>query len=128
MKEKTADPGRPDIDLHFKYLIKGPLVKCYSRSRPPIIVVDTLDECDSDSWHEAQRRALLQTLVQWSDLPKKFTLMFTGRGDRVPTSLRATSKQIVLFTGREVSADANKDIRRFLEERFAELPGSIFPE
>jgi hypothetical protein len=61
-------------------------------------------------------------------MPKTFKLMVTGRDDRVPEPLRASCKQIVLPTGVDVSDNANKDIRRFFERRFAELPGSLFPE
>ena len=51
LKEKKVDPDWPDIGLHFKFLIENPLTKAYNDllSRPiPVIIIDALDECDSD--------------------------------------------------------------------------------
>jgi hypothetical protein len=109
-------------------LIGELLTKSYSHSASPIIVIDALDECSSDSSHEAQRKAPFRTLIQWSHLPKSFKLIVTGCEDRVPNSFRAVCKHMVLPTGSDVSAEVNQDIRLFFEERFAELPGSMFLE
>lgn len=130
LKKGSVDLGRPDIALHFKYLIQQPLVNSYNRSPPhaiPIIVIDALDECGSDSSQVGQRRMLLDTIRQWSSFPAKYKLIITGRDDRVPDSLRAICKQVSLRTGAEVSEDANKDIRLFFEIRFAEFGDCLSP-
>jgi len=44
--------------------------------------------------------------------------MVTGRNERVP----------LLPTGEHVSPDANEDILRFFQERFAEVAGPSFPQ
>jgi hypothetical protein len=130
MKETKVDPGMPDITLHFKFLIEEPLKKTYSDSsfdQIPVIIIDALDECDSEGSQTVQRKALVSTLTEWSHLSKMFKLIITGRDDRVPESFRAICKQIVLSTGDGVSADTNGDILRFFEERFAEISGSLLP-
>jgi NACHT domain len=128
LKEGRVDPKWPDIDLHFKFLIEEPMMKNYRYSIPPVIVIDALDECDSERSQAAQRKALLKSLVQWSFLPKTFKLVITGRDDRVPESFRTACKRMVLPTGGNVSTDVNDDVRRFFEERFAEVGGSLFPD
>jgi hypothetical protein len=127
LEQRVVDPGQPDVASHFQYLIREPLAESYddSPSRTiPVILVDALDECDSDHSQAAQWKVLLDTLTQWSHLSRTFKLIVTGRDERVPKSLRAVCKQISLPTGVDVSADANNDIRHFFEERFAELEGS----
>jgi hypothetical protein len=128
LKDNRVDLKRPDIDLHFKHLIEEPLMKTYKHSTPPVIVIDALDECDADNSQAVQRKALLKTFVLWSYLPNSFKLIVTSRDDRVPEFFRAVCKRMVLPTGDDVSADTNRDLRRFFEERFAELGGSLFPK
>ena len=126
LKEKKVDPEWPDIGLHFKFLIEEPLRKAYddSLSRPvPVIIIDALDECDSDR-SPAHRKDLINTLTRWSSLPKKFKLIITGRDERVPEAFRTICEQIPLPTGDNVNDDANHDIRCFFEESFAELGGA----
>jgi NACHT domain len=128
MMETKVDPGMPDIALHFQYLIKEPLQMTYNgllSARLPVIIIDGLDECDSDGSKAVQRKALISTLTEWARVPQQLKLIVTGRDDRVPESFRAICKQIVLSTGDTVSADTNGDIRHFFEERFAELRGSF---
>jgi len=131
LEQREVDPDRPDITSHFQYLIQEPLMASYDHSLSysiPVILVDALDECDSDRSQPAQRKVLLDTLTQWSRFPRALKLIVTGRDDRVPESFRAICQQIVLPTGGDVSADANNDIRRFFEERFTEIGGSSFLE
>jgi hypothetical protein len=130
LKEKKIDLTRPDIDLHFKALIHDTLLNCYDHSSPhtiPVILIDALDECGCDHFRDAQRKAFIDTLVQWSHLPWYFKLIITSRNERIPESFRAACENIVLPTGDEVSADANNDVRHFFNERFAELGGSMYP-
>lgn len=90
LKERKIDPGWPDIALHFKIMIQELLMKTYDHTPAhtiPVILIDVFDECDSDHF-PAQRKALLDTLTQWSHLPKKFKLIVTGRDDRVPQPFR----------------------------------------
>jgi hypothetical protein len=54
LKEPTFDPGRPDIALHFRYLIKEPLTLSFPHTTP-IIVIDALDECGSGNSQAGQR-------------------------------------------------------------------------
>jgi len=52
LKVGTVDLGRPDVASHFQFLIKEPLMRrheCFSFEEIPVIVVDALDECGSDS-------------------------------------------------------------------------------
>ena len=124
LKTGVVDPSRPDIASHFQYLIQEPLMKTYDDSSPstiPVIVFDALDECGSDRSQTTQRGILLNTLTKWSHFPKTFKLIVTSRDERVPESFRAICFQIALPTGRDVSADANNDIRYFFEKRFGEL-------
>jgi hypothetical protein len=131
LKEQKVNPGIADIPLHFKYLIVEPLTKSYdqlSSHTIPVIVIDGLDECDSDGSQTAQRRTLMDTFMEWSCLPRMFKIIITSRNDRMPKGFRAICKQMTLPTGDSVSANADRDICRFFEERFAELGGSLFPE
>jgi hypothetical protein len=129
--ERKANPGIPDIALHFKYLIEEPLMNTYgpSSSRTvPVVIIDALDECGSEGSQTTQRKVFMDTLTEWSRLPKVFKLIITGRDDRIPQSFRVLCKQMTLPTGANVSASANRDIRRFFEEHFAELAGLLLPE
>jgi hypothetical protein len=122
---KRVNPGRPDIPLHFKYLIKEPLTKSYHNLSPPsipVIVIDALDECDCQGVR--QRQDLMDTLAQWSFLPKTFKLIVTSRDEHfISAQFRAICKQVTLPTGNFVNAEANRDIRCFFEQRFTGLPG-----
>ena len=126
LKSGTVDPGRPDIASHFESLIMEPWTKRHNQSLPhdiPVIVLDGLDECGSDPSQAGQRKALLDTFVHWSHLPRKFKLIITGRDERVNLSFRSCCKQIELPTGADVNMDTTQDIRNFFERRFAEIGG-----
>jgi hypothetical protein len=131
LQQRKVDPGRPDIASHFQFLIQEPLIGSYGHSPSyltPVILIDALDECDSYHPQATQRKILLDTLTQWSCLPRTLKLIVTGRDERVPESFRAICRQMTLPTGDDVSADANNDIRRFFEQHFSEFGGSSFPE
>ena len=126
LESGTVDPGRPDIASHFESLIMEPWTKRHSQSLPhdiPVIVLDGLDECGSDPSQAGQRKALLDTFVRWSHLPRKFKLIITGRDERVNLSFRSCCQQIELPTGANVNMDTTQDIRNFFERRFAEIGG-----
>lgn len=112
--EKKVDLTRPDIDLLFRSLIQRPLLRTYGQSPAhaiPVIVIDTLDECGSNNIRDAQRKALLDTLVQWSRLPSSFKLLITGRDERVSEPFRAACERMVLSTGDEVSPKRRSPFR-----------------
>ncbi|KIM74988.1 hypothetical protein PILCRDRAFT_79445 [Piloderma croceum F 1598] len=129
LEAQKVNPGIADITLHFRYLIAEPLMKSYDPSSHtiPVIVIDALDECDGGS-QTTQRRAFMDTLTEWSRLPKIFKIITTGRNEHIPGSFCAVCKQLTLPTGDDVSVSANRDIFCFFEAHFAELGGSLFPE
>jgi hypothetical protein len=127
LKGQSVDPGRPDISLHFKFLIRAPLTEShdhFASHNIPVIVIDALDECDYDGSQTAQRKAFLDTLTNWSSLSKLFKLVITGRDERMSDNLRAICQRITLPTGEAVTTHVNQDIRHFFENRCAELGGS----
>jgi hypothetical protein len=132
LKGRTILHKRPDVALHFKFLIEIPLTKSYDQSDSsrdvPVIVIDALDECNSEGPRGAQKRHFLHTLTQWSHLSHRFKLIITGRDERIiPESFRDICMRMALPTGGSVSNDANEDIRRFFEERFVNIRDSLSP-
>jgi hypothetical protein len=117
---KDVDPGR-DLALQYQQLIAEPLMKNQNEliSKPPVIVLDALDECGSDRSQSDERRRFLETLTQWRRLSRTFKLIVTSRDERLPNSFRQSCKTIVLHTGHRVASETTRDIRRFLESRFA---------
>jgi len=79
LKGRTILHKRPDVALHFKFLIEIPLTKSYDQSDSsrdvPVIVIDALDECNSEGPRGAQKRHFLHTLTQWSHLSHRFKLI-----------------------------------------------------
>ncbi|EGO05414.1 hypothetical protein SERLA73DRAFT_19626, partial [Serpula lacrymans var. lacrymans S7.3] len=124
LQDRRADPQRPDILDHFNVLIKEPLVdaepKFTKEQGYPVIVIDALDECGDSRQHQ-RRRALIDTLVKWSKLPKTLRLIFTSRDDRVPESLRQVCQVVTLSTGDQVTPASLSDVRMFFESRFDQL-------
>jgi hypothetical protein len=126
LKEGRVELERPDIVLHFESLIFEPLKQWHKDSvlhRITVLVLDALDECGSDSSQEMQRKALLDTIVLWSRLPRTFKLIVTGRDERMPESFRHSCERIDLPTGTTVGKDTTRDIRHFFVQRFAEIGG-----
>jgi len=67
-EQRKVDPRRSDIASHSQHLIQEPLTESYRHSPSstiPVILVDALDECDSDRSQAPQRKVLLDTLTQW---------------------------------------------------------------
>jgi hypothetical protein len=145
LRDGKVDPGRPDIELHFKYLIQDPLSYLWvsagnegqdarevneelsdeekleddnSMIQPPVIIIDALDECGSDDF---QRSILFNTLTYWSQLHPSIKLVVTSRDERIPPSFVGVCDHIVLETGDLVSPEENDDIQTFMECRFAEI-------
>ena len=117
--------------MHFDSLIMEPWAKRHKHSPPhtiPVIVIDSLDECGSDPSQAGQRKVFLNTLSNWSRLPRTFKNMVTGRDEHVPGSFHASCKQIELPTGEEITADAKQDVHQFLERCFPEISGPSFAD
>jgi hypothetical protein len=154
IREARVDPGRPDIELHFKFLIREPLAYWVSAAvggarreapdtrkvteelldgmafvpeeplevnsliKPPVIIIDALDECGSDDSQSVQRNILFKTLTCWSHLHPSIKLIVTSRDK---PSFVSVCDHIVLETGDLVSPEENDDIQTFIERRFARI-------
>jgi hypothetical protein len=151
LKAGRVNPSRADIALHFKYLIEDPLTECWktycaevqgvqtngveehgqcdhSFEKPvmqfPVVILDALDECGSDSSQPSQRQSFMDTIIKWSRLPPAFKLLITSRDQGIPPAFRKACYHIALETGYLVSAETNLDIQSFFEQRFAVFPSS----
>ena len=159
LRDDKIDPGKPDIESHFRYLIQDPLSYVWvstevgdagkeekdarkgetessdgasltteeqleegeSIMKPPVILIDALDECGSDDSQSVQRNILLNTLTYWSRLHPSIKLVVTSRDERIPPSFASVCDHIVLETGDLVSSEENDDIQTFMECRFAQI-------
>ena len=139
LKAGKVDPMRADIESHFKYLVEDPLMEFWegykSRSdqghqsarvileglamKFPVIVLDALDECGSDSSQSGQRRIFMDTLTKWSRLHPCFKLLVTSRDHGITPAFRAVCHHVVLETGDLVTDESTHDIQSFFEQRFA---------
>ena len=132
LNKKKVDPTRPDIMLHFKYLIQDPLTQSLNKWQAaqeeatkamqfPVVLLDALDECGSDRSQFTQRAAFMNTLVNWSHLHPSFKLVVTSRDQQITPSFREVCHHISLETGNLVTYETNIDIQTFFERRFAEI-------
>ena len=145
LQDDKVDPGRPDIELHFKYMIQDPLSHMWDSVaagagemneelsdgeqseeenhvvKPPVIIIDAVDECDSDDSQSMQRNILFNTLTYWSHLHPSIKLVVTSRDERIPPSFVSVCDHIVLKTGDLASSEENDDIKTFMEHRFAQI-------
>jgi NACHT domain len=121
-----------DIFLHFKAMVDDVLTKnCRMLSaRPPVIIIDALDECGWDHSHSVQRRVLLDTLTSWSRLPRQFKLIVTSRNERLPNLFNDPQHcfHITLETGDFTGIETHNDIRTFFRQRLVNIAPSVgFP-
>ena len=150
LREGKVDPSRVDISFHFEILIKDPLewtLKKYTDPQAknvigvhernsggtgvtsdqstvipyPIVILDALDECGSDSSQSTQRRIFLDTLAKWFHFHPMFKLVITSRDQGIPPAFRNACRHIILETGDLVSAQSNLDIQRFFEQRLTQI-------
>jgi hypothetical protein len=112
---ERVNPSRGNLHAHSREVIEPYAI--------PVIVIDAVDECGSDSSQAGQRRVFLDTITHWSCLPEMLKLIMTGHDKHLPRSFRTSCKQIELSTGEEVTADAKRDVHQFLEQRFADIGG-----
>jgi len=124
---KKADFRDTDILLHFRCLVKEPLIKNRDRSSAPspVVILDALDECGSDESQSAQRRMLLETIALWSShLPPTCKLVVTSRDEYVQSPIHKDPlyhHHITLQTGHLANHSAADDIRIFFEKSFAHI-------
>jgi hypothetical protein len=148
IKGRKVDPGRADIESHFKYLIEDPLREGWRRRLEtlagthdnaedardseiandgklipclPVVVLDGLDECGSDSSQSAQRQTFIHTITKWARLPRSFKLVVTSRNYQIPKSFCDVCRCIALNTGNIATPDAINDVRMFLRTHFATI-------
>jgi len=150
LEARKSNPGRADIESHFKHFIKDPLTESRKRhleamgaqgsageedkerfrensSMPFLVVVlDALDECGSDGSQSAQRRIFMNTVTDWSHLHPSFKLLVTSRDHRITPSFRAVCHHVALETGDLVTSEGKSDIKLFFERRFAEI-ADLYP-
>ena len=124
MTNRTNDGLDPnDVEVTFSKLVSGPLKKTNSllSGRDPVFVIDALDQCkrsQDDSWEK-----LLNTLLQWSSLPRRCKLVITSRpqSDIAKAFEAGEIKRLELLTGDSVDNNTNQDVRAYLTYRFAEM-------
>ncbi|KAJ3560637.1 hypothetical protein NP233_g10706 [Leucocoprinus birnbaumii] len=121
LRNQLLNPASPDVEGLFRSLIKEPLMRSASsipEDRPIVIVIDGVDEAyDPDPETDGQTE-LLNTLKQWSDLPKRFKLIFTSRVEDHITRVLSSTQHIALTipSGSSADRDANDDIQKYLEK------------
>jgi Mrp family chromosome partitioning ATPase len=151
LKAGKVDPMRADIGMHFESLIKDPVawvsrkhteaqgrdvvgihernLGSGTRVNPgqsivlpyPVVILDALDECGSDSSQSPQRGSFLDTLMKWFHFHPMFKLVITSRDQGIPPAFRKSCHRIILETGDLVSAQSNLDIQFFFEQRLAHI-------
>jgi len=127
----------PMVDLdngikdHFKDLIEGPLTRnCEGfLTKPLLVVVDALDECNTSNSTYSPRGILLQTVRKWSQLPRQFKLLVTARPESdISRCLYNVSKYIILHTGNKVTSQSSHDIQYFFEHHFSRIAELYHPK
>jgi hypothetical protein len=124
-----ADEIRPttiNTENLFRHCIFDPLVASgdIPIGRLPVVVVDALEECGGlEGQASIQRRNLIKTLDNWSQLPSKFKLMVTSRGETDIEQAFQTINHvsIVLKTGEDVDVHSSNDIRTYLKREFQRI-------
>jgi len=118
-----------NIDHLFNALIEEPLstLKDVSDEKPPVIVIDALDECGGlrrDPLGRKDYEGLLRTLQRWvqKDHLKKFKLVITSRPeDQIDKTFPDSICTLVhIPSGTDVKSgdSASNDIYTFLKDRF----------
>ena len=112
-----------DVEVTFSKLVSGPLKTTNSllSGRDPVFLIDALDECrrsQDNSWE-----MLLNTLLQWSSLPRHCKLIITSRpqSDIAKAFEVKDIERVELLTGDNVDDNTKQDVRAYLNYRFAEM-------
>ncbi|KIM30112.1 hypothetical protein M408DRAFT_66913, partial [Serendipita vermifera MAFF 305830] len=126
LKEDEDILSTQNVGNLFRQLIINPLANSNDLpfDRLPVVVIDALDECGGlDGQESDHRRSLMRILRGWSDLPRKFKLVVTSRGEGDIEKLFSTTSHhpIEISAGHTVKAHSSKDIMAFLEHQFGEI-------
>ena len=112
-----------DVEVTFSKLVSGPLKTANSlrSGRDPVFLIDSLDQCRrsrDNSWEK-----LLNSLVQWSSLPRHCKLIITSRpqSDITKAFEGGEMKRMELLTGDSVDDYTMQDVCAYLNYRFAEM-------
>jgi len=128
LDDEEVDVDSSNIKAVFRNIIEEPLEGCNDipSGRLPVIVVDALDECGGlRSRYSPHREGLLSTLSRWADLPPKFKLLVTSRGDEdFERVLTPIAEVFDLSSGKNVKEQATEDIALFLKNRFLKIARS----
>ncbi|KIM27515.1 hypothetical protein M408DRAFT_166002 [Serendipita vermifera MAFF 305830] len=126
LEDDTISPGTSNLQSLFRHFIHEPLMKSMDvpNARLPVVVIDALDECGGlEGQHSAHRKALVKTLHNWSQLPTKFKLIVTSRGENDIERLFSITKHhlIEILSGEMVDAQSSEDIKTFLVEELRNI-------
>ncbi|KIM23603.1 hypothetical protein M408DRAFT_252169 [Serendipita vermifera MAFF 305830] len=126
LEEEVISPGTPNLEGLFLHFIREPLMGSTGipNSRLPIIVIDALDECGGlEGQQSVYRKGLMKTLRNWSELPTKFKLIVTSRGENDIERLFSTTRHhlIEILAGDTVDAQSSEDIKMFLIEELQSI-------
>jgi len=112
-----------DVEITFSKLVFGPLKATNSllSGHGSVFLIDALDQCrraQDSSWEK-----LLNTLSQWSTLPRHCKLIITSRpqSDIAKAFEGGDIKRVELLTGDDVDHTTKQDVRAYLNLRFAEM-------
>ncbi|PPQ99530.1 hypothetical protein CVT24_005320 [Panaeolus cyanescens] len=127
LDDEEVDVDTSNVKTIFRNLIEAPLLASIDipKGRSPVIVVDALDECSSKgTLHSPDREGLFWTLKRWSQLPSRFKLVVTSRGeDDIVRALSPISEPIDLSSGHHVKIQASADIKKYLKAQFKTVAG-----
>jgi WD40 repeat protein len=113
-KGGTVDLGMPDIASDLEHLIVESPMKTYEPLLPrdiPTIIIDALDEL-SDSSQGVQQNTLLDTVTNWSRLPRPFKLIVIGGGNRIQGRFLSSCRQ--MGASAEINIGAEFDTENIL--------------
>ncbi|KIM22020.1 hypothetical protein M408DRAFT_333140 [Serendipita vermifera MAFF 305830] len=126
LEEDAISLETPNLDSLFHHFIHEPLMGATDipNARLPVVVIDALEECGGlEGQHSPHRKALINTLHHWSQLPAKFKLIVTSRGENDIERLFSATKHhlIEMLAGDMVDAQSSEDIRVFLIEELRKI-------
>jgi len=126
LKAKEIDLVTANTGDLFRNLVHEPLVASQdiSMERSPIVVIDALDECGGLIGQQSDhRKRLMGSLEMWSQLPGKFKLVVTSRGEKDVERVFSRIKHdtIDIPAGQTVYPQSASDIQMFLEDQFQNI-------
>ncbi|KIM27453.1 hypothetical protein M408DRAFT_24399 [Serendipita vermifera MAFF 305830] len=126
LEEDTTSPETFNLQNIFRHFIREPLMKSTDipEARLPVVVIDALDECGGlEGQQSTHRKMLVKTIHDWSQLPTRFKLLVTSRGENDIKRLFSITKHhhIEILAGEMVDAQSSEDIKTFLMEEFRNI-------